>query len=209
VDELLKQRRTTRFFKNRNIERTTLAEILSYGGYAPTNNYRLRAVAVDNPSIMHELDELQMRSLIRYYNLIFRFNIVFIILEKISPLVTPILKKKFENGLELGTNFETLPSALIFIIGDHRILLSEASAQYAAYNMMLYAQTKKLGTRFMAAGLTTLNRMPRVRNLLGLTGHEHILSAFELGYPAVHFFNKVEGKDMRVEFVGEENRGGQ
>ena len=43
IDELLKQRRSVRRFKERKVERPLLEEIIGYGIYAPTNNYHLRA----------------------------------------------------------------------------------------------------------------------------------------------------------------------
>jgi hypothetical protein len=53
----------------------------------------------------------------------------------------------------------------------------------------------------------TLDRSKRARRCLGLRKHEHILATVELGYPAVRFGNKVEGKSMRITWNGRELNG--
>jgi nitroreductase len=107
-----------------------------------------------------------------------------------------------EHGLARGRVSETLPAAIVFVVGDGRSLTSEASAQYALYNMILYAQARGIGSRINAAGPITLDRSRVARKRLGLERREHILATLELGYPAVRFRNKVEGKTMPVVWNG-------
>jgi hypothetical protein len=73
--------------------------------------------------------------------------------------------------------------------------------------MILYAQTKGIGSRINGGIPLTLGRSRRARQRLGLQRHERILAAVELGYPAVRFRNKVEGKHMRVSWNGREADG--
>ncbi len=84
------------------------------------------------------------------------------------------------------------------MVGDRRIALSEASAQYALYNMILYAQVRGIGSRLKGSGQIVLDRNKSARELLALQRHEHILGTLELGYPAVRFRNKVEGKTLPI-----------
>jgi nitroreductase len=81
--------------------------------------------------------------------------------------------------------------------------MSEASAQYALYNMILYAQARGIGSRINAGGPITLDRSRAARRRLGLERQEHILATLELGYPAVRFRNKVEGKTMPMAWNGQ------
>lgn len=198
LEELFQERRTVREFRRKRIHRTLLAEIIRIGIYAPTNNYNLRSVVVDDPAIMGEFDAIIMRFVSRVYHLFYGPKAVFEVLKAITPLVTEKQKVKLERGLGRGSAFESMPAAMIFIVGDSRVLKSEASAQYALYNMILYAQVKGIGSRISAAGVMTLDKNPLARKRIGLQKHEHILAALDLGYPAVHFKNKVAGKTMPV-----------
>lgn len=207
VAELFKQRRTVRVFKDRKINRALVAEIVGYGIYAPTNNYDLRAIVVDDRARIEALDAIIMRFSAWYYNLLYRSRLVFKLISTFTPLVDAKSKVKMERGLARGRTFEVAPAAVVFVVGDRRILLSEASAQYALYNMILYAQAKGIGSRIKAAGPLVLDRSRRARKWLGLQKQEHILATLELGYPAVRFSNKVEGKTMSIDWNGSGSRG--
>jgi hypothetical protein len=70
--------------------------------------------------------------------------------------------------------------------------------------MILYAQAKGIGSRINGGVPLTLDRSKWARQRLELQKHEHILAALELGYPAVRFRNKVEGKTMSIVWNGRE-----
>lgn len=198
LDELLKQRRTIRTFRQEKVERALVEEIVGHGIYAPINNYGLRAIVVDDEEIISELDGIIVGYVAKLYNLFFRPKIVFNLLRTITPAMQAKDKVKMEGDLERGRTFEHPPPVTVFIAGDRRIGLSEASAQYALYNMILYAQTKGLGSRLKGTGQIFLDRNRAARRRLGLQKHEHILGTVEMGYPGVRFRNKVEGKTMKI-----------
>jgi ferredoxin len=199
LDELFKERRTIRFFKEEKIDRTLLEEIVGYGIYAPTNNYDLRAIVVDDEEIIEALDRILLQSVSRIYKVVFKPKIVFNLIRRITPALDPKDKVKMESALERGHAFHR-PPAIVFIVGDKRIALSEASTQYALYNMILYAQAKGIGSSLWGSAQTFLDRNKAARKRLGLGKHEHILGALGLGYPAVKFANKVEGKTLGIQW---------
>jgi nitroreductase/NAD-dependent dihydropyrimidine dehydrogenase PreA subunit len=205
LDELFKERRTIRIFKRDKVDRALLEEIVHYGIYAPTNNYALRAIVVDDPDVMVGLDRILLQFVARIYNLFFRSRIVFSLIRMITPAIDAKDKVKMEGNLAQGGTFKDPPAALVFIVGDRRIALSEASAQYALYNMILYAQVKGIGSRLKGTGQIVLDRSKGARQRLGLQKHEHILGTLELGYPAVRFRNKVRGKTLSIQWNGGEH----
>jgi len=207
LDELFKQRRTVRRFKADKVERVLLEEIVGYGIYAPTNNYHLRAIVVDDPAVLEKLGAIIMRFVSWLYNLLYRPSIVFNLVKAITPAIDDKARVKMEQGVKVGRAFETLPAAIVFVVGDPRIILSEASAQYALYNMILYAQAKGIGSRINGGVPFTLDRSRQARQYLGMQKHERILATVELGYPAVRFRNKVEGKTMGIAWNGVEAHG--
>jgi hypothetical protein len=160
----------------------------------------LRAIVVDEPEIIKELDAIIMWFVKYFYNLCYRMKLIFNLLGRITPEINAKNNVKLKRGLEKGHSYDSLQTTMVFIVGDSRITLSEASAQYALYNMILYAQTKGLGSRIKAAGTLTLDRSKKARKRLGLCKHEHILATLELGYPAVRFSNKVQGKSIPIEW---------
>jgi Fe-S-cluster-containing hydrogenase component 2 len=203
LDELFRQRRTIRFFKEEKMDRTLLEEIVRYGILAPTNNYALRAIVVDDEEIMEELEQMVLRTVKRIYSVVFKPKIVFSLVRMITPSLDPKDKVKMEEALERGRTLPGNPAAAVFIVGDRRVALSEPSAQYALYNMILYAQARGIGSQLRGTGQIFLDKMRPARKRLGLAKHEHILGELLIGYPAVEFRNKVEGKRMSIEWVGE------
>jgi len=201
LDELFKERRTSRFFKEDKIDRTLLEEIVGYGIYAPTNNYDLRAIVVDDEEIIEALDQILLQFVSRTYKVVFKPKIVFNLIRRITPALQLKDKVKMESALERGHAFHR-PPALVFIVGDKRIALSQASTQYALYNMILYAQVKGIGSCLWGSAEIFLDRSKTARKRLGLQKHEHILGALGLGYPAVKFRNKVAGKALSIQWHG-------
>lgn len=200
--ELFKERRTVRNFKERPVARALIAEIVAFGIDAPTNNYELRAIVVDDGALIEALDGIIMGYTRWYYNILYRSPLIFKLLRTLTRVVDEKGKVKIERGLARGSTYEVAPAAVVYIAGDRRILFSEASAQYALYNMILYAQVKGVGSRIKAAGPMALDRDRRARRWLGLQKREHILATVELGYPALRFSNKVQGKKMPVTWKG-------
>ncbi len=200
IDELLRERRTIRRFKPERLERALLEEIVSYGIYAPTNNYDLRALVIDDPEILFACERAVLRFTRIVYRLFFKPKIVFNLIRLVTPAMTATDKVKMEEALKAGEDFP-LPPAVVLITGDRRVALSVDSAQYALYNMILYAQSKGIGSRLRGTWQIMVDRNRGARKLLGLRKHEHMLGGLELGYPAVKFANKVQGKALPVRWV--------
>ncbi len=200
LDELFKERRTIRHFRDQKLNRALVEEIAAYGIYAPTNNYSLRAVAVDDPAVIEELERINLQFTKRIYNLLYRPKIVFGLLRRLTPAMQEKDKVKIEAGLEEGRVFSHAP-AIVFVVGYKWIAHSEASAHYALYNMILYAQAKGIGSTISGGGKLALAGSKAARELLQLSKGESILAMLLLGYPAVQFENKVAGKVLPVQWI--------
>ena len=68
--------------------------------------------------------------------------------------------------------------------------------------MILCAQARGIGSCLWGAAQIFIDRSRDARQRLALRKHEHILGALGLGYPAVRFANKVEGKAMGIQWNG-------
>ncbi|NOY36303.1 MAG: hypothetical protein GXO83_01860 [Chlorobi bacterium] len=205
LDELFKERRTVRDFKKEKIERELLEEITGYGIYAPTHNFNMRLIIVDDDRIINRIDTVIYNFNSRLYRFLYKPKIVQTLVKAITPgheFEYLKAKPKLEKSLERGKAFKTFPAALVFIIADKRTPLSLESAQYALYTMNLYALTKGIGCRNLVGNQMILNRSKLVRDLLGLKRYEKIFATMGLGYPAVKFKNKVVGKKMDIQWNG-------
>ena len=201
LDELFKQRRSIRFFTGAKIARPLLEEIVSYGIYAPTHNFDLRAIVVDDNRIVEQFDQIVLRFASRIYKALYEFKVV-LSLARILRLSGEYLraKPKIEAVMRRGHTLHH-PAAMVFIVGDKRTPLSEASAQYALCNMIFYAQAKGIGSCPWGNGPLIVGRDSAARKRLGLQKRESVLGALLLGYPAVRFANKVEGKNLRIQWI--------
>jgi nitroreductase len=110
---------------------------------------------------------------------------------------------KLETTVKRGYVFLSPPAAYIFIIGDKRIPLSDASAQYALANIMYYAQAKGIGCGLSGNGQLFFDKNKTIRKRLGLQKRENILGALLLGYSAIKFANKANGKTLPIQWNGQ------
>jgi len=203
LDELFKERRSIRRFKRKKIDRAILGEIAGYGIYAPTHAFHLRIVIVDDDTLITKLDQAIVENCRLIHNLAYRLKVASVLAgwfgfaEEMARA-----KPKIEAALEMGHAFHSMPTAFIFIVGDKKVPLSEASAQYALANMMYYAQIKGIGTCLWANGPLFIDKNRPARRQLGIHSNERIFGAMYLGYPKVRFSNKVSGKTMLIQWNG-------
>jgi nitroreductase/NAD-dependent dihydropyrimidine dehydrogenase PreA subunit len=206
LDELFRERRSIRRFKRSKIDRTLLEEIAGYGAFAPTHAFHLRAILVDDEALIDNLDQAIVKNCKWIYNLAYRMKLAgtlaswFGYAEEMSRA-----RPKIEGTIETGHAFHSLPTAFIFIVGNKKVPLSEASAQYALANMMFYAQVKGVGSCLWANGPLFIDKNRTTRRQLGILPDERIFGAMYMGYPAVRFSNKVEGKRMDIRWNGAGN----
>ena len=203
MDELFRQRRTVRDFTNEPVSREALEEIVSYGTCAPTHNFHLRCIAVDSGEIIRLFDREIFRFSQRMYRLFFRPRLM----QKLVKLFPAPFREEFVRGKpkmemaqEWGRGFRSRPPALICIVGDRRVPLSLESAQYALYTMSLAAQAEGIASRNLVGNQMAFNRSRAIRERLSLEKHEKIFATMGVGYPAIRFRNKVQGKLMSVQW---------
>ena len=205
VQELLAQRRTVRTFSAEPVDRAVIAEIVSWGAYAPTHNFHLRCVAVDDPRLIAAFDRAAFRFSARVYRLVFRPRLVRWLVSLCPPAVREEFFKalsKLQAVVRRGRGFDNLPPVLVCVVGDRRTPLSLESAQYALYNMALISQARGLGCRNLVGNQAIFNRSRELRAMLGLRRTESIFAIAGFGHPAVRFRNKVVGRAMSVRWAG-------
>ncbi len=203
VRELLMERRTIRDYTDKKIERPLLKEITDYAIYAPTHNFNLRAIIIDDEQIIKEVDSLLFKFSINIYKWLYKPKIILTLIKLFVPdseFEYLKAKPKLEKVKKRAQGFKTKPAAIILIIGEKRVPLSLESAQYAIYNIDLYGQAEGLACRNLVGNQMILNRNKKFKKLIGLKKNEKIFGSITLGYPAVKFKNKVIGKKLNIQW---------
>ena len=203
IEELFRERRTIRDFKKDKIDRVILEQIVSYASYAPTHNFNFRAIIIDDPDIIEKIEAAIYLFTSRLYRFVYKPKVIYQLVKACTPKFEFEFlkaKPKLEKALERGRSFKAIPAAIVMIVGEKRIPLSPESAQYALYNIDLYAQTLGLGCRNLVGNQMILNRSKSLKKLLKIGKDEKIFATIALGYPAVRFRNKVIGKRMPIQW---------
>ena len=208
--ELLGQRRTIREFRNQKLDRTLIEEIAGFGVCAPTHNFGMRVIAVDDDKLIETIDAAVFRYTRNIYFWIFRNRLIGWLARLSGPAMRREFAKakpKLEKSLELGKTYRSRLPVIILIVGEKKVPLSLESAQYALYNMNLYAMVKGVACRNLVGNQMILNRNRKLRGKLGVSGKEKIFATMGLGYPAIRFQNKVAGKRMKLSWNGNPSSG--
>jgi NAD-dependent dihydropyrimidine dehydrogenase PreA subunit/nitroreductase len=203
IRELFMERRTIRDYSRRKIDRSILEEITGYAAYAPTHNFNFRAVIIDDDVIINQIDYLIYKSSINLLKWLYKPKYMHSLIKFISPsseFEYLKAKPKLENVQKRNGGFKSKPVAIIMIVGDKRVPLSLESAQYALYNIDLYAQSKGIACRNLVGNQMILNRNRDFKKSIGLDKHEKIFATITMGYPAVKFRNKVIGKSINIQW---------
>ncbi len=203
LNELFMQRRSARHFRAGRIDRSLLAEVVGSAVYAPTENTGLRAIVIDDETMIRELDRTLVRVARRIYNLVYRWKVVGVLARLVgAEHAYRRQEPKLREALRRGTGWRTLPAAIVFIVGRKGIPLSDASAQYALANVVYCAQAHGLGSCLCGNGPLFFDRERSIRKRLALSRRENILAALVLGYPAITYANVAQGKAMPLQWNG-------
>jgi NAD-dependent dihydropyrimidine dehydrogenase PreA subunit/nitroreductase len=204
VDEMLKQRRTNRHFKDKKPDRKILEEIVTTGAYAPSHAHDFRVILIDDGQILRQMDQTVFNTNKKLYNYLFKPKIVRWLIRLLSSRIQwgefLKAKPKLEKSMQIGRGYAELPPAVIFVVGNKTVPLSTESAQYVLYNMDLFSRTLGLGCRNLVGNQMFLNRSRQFRRLLGLKKKEKIFAAMGIGYPAIKFRNIVSGRELKIQW---------
>ena len=138
--ELLAKRRTIREFKNQKLDRALLEEIVDFGVYAPTHNFELRTIIVDDERLIEAMDAAVFRFSRRIYHWIYR-NPLMGWLARLSGLAMRKefvkAKPKLKHSLELGRAYKSRPPVVILIVGDEGTTLTRKRPICSLYDKSL------------------------------------------------------------------------
>jgi nitroreductase/NAD-dependent dihydropyrimidine dehydrogenase PreA subunit len=192
----LRARRSARVFRDRPVPREVVRELVDAGRWAPSasNAQPVDWLAIDDPARIAALSAQTVAVLAQTVRLLR------------NPLVRFLLRltvgaEQVRRGMESLPNFERLvqrhaqgedpiffhaPVVLIAHVPRDDYFGRE-DATYAAYNVMLAAALRGLGTCHIGYFTVALARSARLRAALGLPPDRRAVIAMVLGYPRYRF----------------------
>ena len=154
MEELFGERRTIRTFSDKPVDRKAIEEIVSWGAYAPTHDFNLRCIAIDDPKIVEAFDRAAFRFSKRIYQLLFRPKVIRWLVSIAPRSMQDEFNKatpKLETVIKRGRGYDSRPPALVCLVGDKRVPLSLESAHWASLEGVLAGGDRRLGEVILTA----------------------------------------------------------
>jgi NAD-dependent dihydropyrimidine dehydrogenase PreA subunit/nitroreductase len=201
----LMSRRTDRHFKAEKPPVELIEKIVNMGAYAPAHSHDFRAIAVYEDKTIDTIDAGLFKITKGLYNMYFKNNLIRRILclllhrgpKKEYLKALPKLEKSVKNN----RSYAIRPPVIVYLVSGKQTPLTLESAQYAIYNMDLYARTLGLGCRNLTGNNMFINKSTAVRKALGLKKDETIYAAAAFGYVSKVFRNIVTGRSFPVSIL--------
>jgi nitroreductase len=187
-------RRSIRHFTKERVDRESLGKLVAAARYAPIMNRRIRAIVVDNPEMLDEFDRYERMFFGTWYRLFFKSGVIRAI-GKIFNSDINVIKRKMEHSLD-GVSFLYGAPALIVLVGDTRVILTEESVQCHLASMLLYAHSLGLGACLMDSAKIALRTSTALRRRLGIPKGMHVCGAIVVGHPEERVLNLIEGMSL-------------
>lgn len=196
LKEVLRARRSVRVFQDQAVPREVVRELVAVGRWAPSarNAQPVDWLALDDPARIAALSA-QTVAILAHTARLLRNPLVRFLL-RLTAGAEPVRK-----GMESVPNFERLAQRHaqgedpIFFHAPVVLLahvprddyFGREDATYAAYNVMLAAHLRGLGTCPIGYFTGALARSARLRTALGLPSDRRAVIAMTLGYPRYRF----------------------
>lgn len=201
--ELLSRRRSIKVFKDEKIPRSIISQIVKVGKYAPNQNKNIDVIVLDDPELLALIDQVSLRFVTRIYRLLFSFKPLTWFFQVFSPQL-PMIKKKIEFDVRINRHIvKKGTQALIILVGDRRVPVTESSAHYLLAAMIFYAEALGVGSCPMDSLKVSIGGSKAIRRKLGIK--TNVLGVLSLGYSAENIVNIPEGYELKVQWNAVEN----
>lgn len=196
--DFMRRRRSTKKFQDEPVPRELLEEIAASARYAPNQNKNIDLLVIDDHEIISRIDAAALKMVRRWYRIFF-FSRMLIRFFSLFSGSLPAIKKKMEYDLFVrGRIVKDNTQALIFTLGNPRVPVTEASAQYLLSAMLWSAEVLGVGSTLMDSLKHAANMNKKLRKTLGIGRKEKILGVLSLGYTAERIVNIPQGFKIRT-----------
>ena len=189
----IKFRRTTRQFKNKDVETEKLLKIIEAGRFTQTGTNAQNVSYIVVKDNIEQLKEMALENL---------KNRGEEILKNLNPKTVPF-KRYAQMWIKMYNEYKENPKmndklffnapALILVVSD-----SQVNGALASSNMELMTNAQELGTFFSGFFAMAAQGNEKIRGLLGIEGNKEIVTCMVIGYPNVKYARTVPRKDASI-----------
>lgn len=203
--ETVMSRRSVRNFRDREVSRETIDELLDLARYAPTasNDQNVAYTVITDRDLIRELSGRIMGAGERLYALTNKGIGKFIV--RALGLRENRYLRRLDYALELkakGRDFILHDApAVLLVHGPGRAPFICDNCNIAAANIVNYAHALGLGTCYTGFLTLALKLRPSMRKRVGLPRGRRVFVSLVLGYPAYVHANRVSRKKAKVTWL--------
>ncbi|MBN1342258.1 MAG: nitroreductase family protein [Phycisphaerae bacterium] len=205
LEQFLRRRRSIRKFKSKPVEPEKLDRLFDIARYAPTGKNRqgvLHTVLTADRIMTLERTAAQFyRKLIgRLESPIGRWLVGRVVGQKnLGELLWGLgdLKRDVEQ-VERGEPTYCHDAPVVVIVSGEASSTIHEDCSYAAYHLMLAAETLELGTCLIGYITAAAARLKAVRDVAELPPDHQVYSTVAIGYPAERFYRLVPRREANV-----------
>ncbi|MGL5692789.1 MAG: nitroreductase family protein [Peptostreptococcaceae bacterium] len=173
----IKSRRTIRKFKNKEVPKEVVQQIIEAGRYTPSakNAQNVSYIVLgDNKSKYEEVA-------VKFFR-------------RIKPIASMFMKSAKETKIDDNFFFKEAPTVIMVITKD------KISGSLAAANMALMAEAHRLGVLYSGFFSAVVNNSPKLKKLLNLNRSDYVVTTLVIGYPDVKYRRTAQKETAKVSY---------
>lgn len=190
---LLKYRRSTKSFVQKDIPKNIIEKIVDSAKYAPNQNKNIDILIINDPQIIKTIDKNALKFVNRWYGILFSFKPITGFISLFANSLHVIKKKMARDLLIKKKIVKENTNVLLVAIGNPRTPVTEMSAQYLLGTMILSAVSLNIGCTLMDSLKLTINNNKKIIKQLGIKNTDKALGVLALGYSNEKIINIPQG----------------
>jgi len=192
-ESFLERRRSIKKFTVNKIPYEILHKIIGAAKYSPNQNKNISVLIITDRELINEIDKQAVKSIRKLYKIMFGIKIVEWIISLIYKDIQLIKAKMEHSGLE-HVVYENA-QAIILVLGDKKIAVTESSSHYMLSSMMYMAEVLGIGTCLMDSLKIAFQMSKGLRRNFKI--RDNVLGAMILGYSDENIINIPKGYEVK------------
>ncbi len=205
---LLKFRRSGRFYKPEPVSREHLQRIIEAASVAPSakNLHRVKAYVYTDQQIIEQINQgisEHFRKLLKLFA-VPGFPLIWKLLG-FPPKLLKVYKNDFQRIAYPASDYSILhntPTLLVFTV-PNKDEMSVADGWIAAQNAVIYCETIGVGACYNGYLSVAAGKHKNLKSTMRIPAKEHVISALTLGYPTVTFRRPAPRRVMETIFINQ------
>lgn len=217
VERAIFERRSNRLFKDKKVPREVICRILEAGRFAPSagNCQPYKFVVIQDQSIIHDLERLSMKTMLRplknlyldhkgtrplWKRIVFNFLSIFMA-TKFDPRPFTAMEKA---DVRKDKIYFDAPLVIMILKDTRGVSNPDLDAGICAQNMVLAAHSLGLGTCYIGLAIEPLNYplMMGLRKRLSIRHPFEAVTSIAIGYPKGKIDGVVKRDTPQVAWIG-------